>query len=363
MDIARLKQTNFGYFLADIAAQDSGRLAMIDLWGGVERRATYGRLDERMNRVAAALVARGMRPGDRMILSVGNRTEFVEAMFGAMRAGIVHVPFNTRQGAAVLDYTAENSGAKGAILELVANPAVAEIVERCALSLRIVLDGPRDGWEAYEDVLTGADPAFVPPEIDPQTHLCFLGYTSGSTGRPKGVPLTHAGQIWWTRCMCTYWPAGPELRTIAAMPLYHKNAMAGAIKPRLRSGGSVVLLPEFKPRPFLEALARYRCTGAGGVPTVFALLLEEEDLIDSPDFSAMQTMVVGSAPVHEELMNRPSRDLRRDGDPWLRPDRGRPGNRLASCGRAVATMENRTALWCRSGHHYKVAQYPPFRQI
>jgi long-chain acyl-CoA synthetase len=304
MDITRLKRTNFGYFLADIAAEDPGRLAMIDLWGGTERRTTYGEFDARMNRVAAMLTARGLKPGDRMILSAGNRTEFVEAMFGAMRAGIVPVPFNTRQGAAVLDYVAENSGARGAIVEASVNPAVAEIVERRGLSVRIALGDAQEGWDGYEDALAGADADFSPPEIDPKNHLCFLGYTSGSTGRPKGVPLTHEGQIWWTRCMCTYWPAGSELRTIAAMPLYHKNAMAGAIKPRLWSGGSVVLLPDFKPRPFIKALAEYRCTGAGGVPTVFALLLEEKDLIADLDFSALQIMVVGSAPVHEELMNR-----------------------------------------------------------
>ena len=86
------------------------------------------------------------------------------------------------------------------------------------------------------------------------------------------------------------------------MPLYHKNAMAGAIKPLLQCGGSVVLLPGFEPRRFLETLAGYRCTLAGAVPAVFTLLLQEKDLIESLDFSALKSLKLGSAPVQEELM-------------------------------------------------------------
>jgi long-chain acyl-CoA synthetase len=114
--------------------------------------------------------------------------------------------------------------------------------------------------------------------------------------------LTHGGQYWWTRAVQRYWPGSPDQRALAAVPLYHKNAMAGAIKPMLHIGGSVVLLPNFEPRRFLKVLADYRCTQAGAVPAVFTLLLQQRDLIDSLDFSALQALKLGSAPVQEELM-------------------------------------------------------------
>lgn len=295
------RKDNLGYWMSEAAAKAPDDVAIIDLFGGEERIVTYGELEARLDRVAGALKAAGLKAGDRVILSCGNRVEFIEAMFGAMRAGVVPVPVNTRQGAGVLDYIAENCDAVGAIAEPAANAHIPEIANARNLKLRWAIDGDGStaGWDDLATVRDAATPAEPTPL--PDDALCFLSYTSGSTGRPKGVPLTHAGQIWWLRCFLENWPPAEGSRNLVAVPLYHKNAMAGAVKPRLASGGSFVLMPEFKARPFLEAIAKYKVTGIGGVPTVFTLILEETDLIDSLDLSSLQVAVVGSAPVHEEL--------------------------------------------------------------
>ena len=160
--------------------------------------------------------------------------------------------------------------------------------------------GPAGG--NYSDALQAAPAGFEPARLQ-DDHPSFQPYTSGSTGRPKGVVLTHAGQCWWIRCLQKYWPGQPENRALAAVPLYHKNAMAGAIKPMLSWGGSVVLLPNFEPRRFLRALSEYRCTHAGAVPAVFTLLLQERDLIETLDFSALKSFKIGSAPTPKELLD------------------------------------------------------------
>jgi len=95
----------------------------------------------------------------------------------------------------------------------------------------------------------------------------------------------------------------PDSRALVAVPLYHKNAMAGAIKPMLAAGGSVVLLPDFRPARFLHALSDYRCTHASGVPAVFTLLLQERELIESLDFSSLKGLKIGSAPTPRELLD------------------------------------------------------------
>jgi acyl-CoA synthetase (AMP-forming)/AMP-acid ligase II len=235
-------------------------------------------------------------------MSIGNRIEFVEIMFGAMRAGIVPVPLNTKLAADTTDYVIRDAGCVGAVVEPAANAQTGRIVQDAGVPLRIVLDTALEGWLSYEDELHASEEAFVPPML-PADHIAFLPYTSGSTGKPKGVVLTHAGQCWWIGCLHRYWPMAAESRALAAVPLYHKNAMAGAIKPMLSVGGSVVLLPNFEPRRFLEVLSRYRCTHASGVPAVFTLLLQERDLIEKLDFSALKSLKIGSAPTAKELLD------------------------------------------------------------
>jgi acyl-CoA synthetase (AMP-forming)/AMP-acid ligase II len=293
---------NLGYWNHDASLLHADRTAVIDLSRDRPRELSYRDLEERLDRVARMLTDRGLRPGDRLALSAGNRIEFVEVFFGAMRAGIVPVPLNTRLGADTLDYVMRDAECVAAIVEEPANQHVAGLAEAIGCRVRIAFEAARAGWDDYEAALAAAEPHFEPGRLA-DDHPSFQPYTSGSTGRPKGVVLTHAGQCWWIRCLQKYWPGRPEHRALAAVPLYHKNAMAGAIKPMLSWGASVVLLPNFEPRRFLRTLADYRCTHAGAVPAVFTLLLQERDLIETLDFSALQSLKIGSAPTPAELLD------------------------------------------------------------
>jgi acyl-CoA synthetase (AMP-forming)/AMP-acid ligase II len=299
------RQDNLGYWCDDAARAYPQRVAMIDLSTPSPREVRYWELSQRLDRFAALIAASGLKPGDRMAMSIGNRFEFVEVMYGAMRAGVVPVPLNTRLGPDTLAHIIENAGCRAAVVDPASNPHVVAVCDAARLDARFHLaPAPAPaGWRNYESALLESPPHFDPPPIDPQTHLSFLPYTSGSTGRPKGVALTHAGQLWWIRCVQRYWPSTIDDRALAAVPLFHKNAMAGAIKPLLHCGGSVVILPSFEPRRFLETLSHYRCTVAGGVPAVFTLLLQQKDLIRTLDWSALKLLKIGSAPTPKELMD------------------------------------------------------------
>ena len=292
---------NLGYWCSEAAARYPDRVGMIDLCGDDERIVTYSELEQRLSRFANLIVAAGLKPGDRMAMAVNNRFEFVEVMYGAMRAGIVPVPLNTKLGRETLAYIIGDSGCRVAVVEPACNPFITQVVEQAGIEARFAFDPVPAGWQAYESALMAHSDRFQPPPLGPDA-MSFLPYTSGSTGRPKGVVLTHAGQLWWVRAVQKYWPSEPSARTLTAVPLYHKNAMAGAIKPMLLAGGSVVILPNFEPRRFLHTLSDYRCTKAGGVPAVFTRLLQHRDLIEQLDFSALTRLSIGSAPVQEELM-------------------------------------------------------------
>jgi long-chain acyl-CoA synthetase len=293
---------NLGYWCSGAAKRFPDKIALIDLSDGAPREITYRALEARLDRVAAMLSRLGMKAGDRLAMSVGNRIEFVEIMFGAMRVGIIPVPLNTKLAADMIGYIIHDSGSTGAIVDPAVNAQVARVVDEAGVTLRVIL-GPSGGsWRGYEEELAKSTSDFAPPNL-PATHPAFLPYTSGSTGKPKGVVLTHAGQCWWISCLHRYWPMPPESRALAAVPLYHKNAMAGAIKPMLSGGGSVVILPNFEPRRFLHVLSEWKCTHAGGVPAVFSLLLQERDLLKTLDFSALKSLKIGSAPTPKQLLD------------------------------------------------------------
>jgi acyl-CoA synthetase (AMP-forming)/AMP-acid ligase II len=293
-----VRYDNLGYFCWGAAHSRPEATALVDLSRAEALEITYGKLDERLDRFARLMVRLGLKPGDRLVMSLSNRFEFIEVMYGAMRAGVVPVPLNTRLGTDVLEYILRDSGAVAVVLEPAANPGMVAVASR--LGLRLALGPVPASWLDYEQELEATPAVFEPPILAPD-HPAFQPYTSGSTGRPKGVILTHAGQMWWIRLVHRHWPMQESDRALTAVPLYHKNAMAGAIKTVLHAGASAVILPNFEPRRFLETLSAYRCTHTGGVPAVFTLLLQQRDLIESLDFSALKGIKIGSAPTAREL--------------------------------------------------------------
>ena len=138
---------------------------------------------------------------------------------------------------------------------------------------------------------------FDPPEITGD-HLSFLPYTSGSTGQAQRVSsLTHEGQLWWVRCLfsATGRRHPDTAASLAAMPLYHKNAMAGAIKPMLNMPADRwCMLPNFEPRTLHpQTLSDYKMHQARAAcrQSFSHDAAVIRDLIESLDFSELEALV------------------------------------------------------------------------
>jgi acyl-CoA synthetase (AMP-forming)/AMP-acid ligase II len=301
MNASEARHANLGYFNREAAENSPGKTALIDLSGAAAREINHGALDDRMERVAGALGGLGLKAGDRLLLGMGNRIEFIEAFFGAMRAGIVPLPLNTKFGADTIEFVLGDSGCTAAIVEPACNPHLAAIVEAAGLTPRISVE-PLPGWATYENLLAAAPASMAPPPITPG-QVAFTPYTSGSTGRPKGVLLTHEGLLWAIRSTQRFLPSAPDDRTLVATPLFHKNAMRVSIKPVLYAGASAVILPAFEPRTFLDALATYGCTHTGGVPAMYRMLLEQKDLLETLSFPKLKSLSMGSAVVGKDLLD------------------------------------------------------------
>jgi len=320
------RKTNLGYFFSASVGRFPNKVAVIDLYGGTERQITYAQLDERADRIAGLLQQRGVKPGERVGMIVGNRVEFLEIFFGAMRAGAIPVAINTRLARDTLKFILEDAECVAAFVEPEAHPDAMAV--SASTPNRIALD------PSYGKLVAESPRLKEPPEL-PADAQAFQPYTSGSTGVPKGAIMTHAGMLWYVQYNQRYWPTRPEDRGLIALPLFHKNAMRGTVKPMLHAGGSFVLMPGYEPKGYLEALAKYKCSYSRGVAAVFTMFLQHREQLAQLDLSSLKSFTIGSAVVTHELMDEVERaipgirvgesyGLTEGGSPFREPLDGRP---------------------------------------
>jgi len=127
-------------------------------------------------------------------------------------------------------------------------------------------------------------------------------YTSGSTGRPKGVVLSHWSHLWVISQRPR--PPGPlGWRSLVAAPLYHMNALA-MCQAVLAQGDTIVLMPGFTAKSYIDAIARWRVNMPTSVPTMVAMLLRERELLARTDLSSVTALRMGSAPVTQGLIDQ-----------------------------------------------------------
>jgi long-chain acyl-CoA synthetase len=263
---------------------------------------TFAELDARINRAANALAGLGVGVGHRVGLTFANDVRFLESLFGAMRLGAVPVPLNIRMGDEALAYVLADCEAG----VLVAGPGMTEraraIARRVPAVKRLVVQDGAGGDElAYEPLLAAAS-TMLARRKTAAVDVCMQPYTSGSTGKPKGVLLTHGGQVWNADVIRKSILCDPTERALVAVPLYHKNALAGAVKPFLLAGGSLVILPGFDAAEVIRAIDRYKVTYLTGVPAMYKMILAEKALLARHDVRSVRYALCGSAEVPDELL-------------------------------------------------------------
>lgn len=273
-------------------SRDLEKPALIDLGGERPPRiVSYRELDAAADAVAAALARRGYARGERVAIVSANRTEFLAAYYGIMRAGLVAVPVNFRFPAALIEYVLRDCEARLVFCD----PERRKVLPA---DLPFVEFGGTSN-ASFDDFLVPG--RFEPVRPEPGEPAMFL-YTSGSTGKPKGVVLSHQSHIWVaeTRGAGKDWS---DQRILIAAPLYHMNALALA-KFASVYHATIILQPQFRAPDYIEAIAAHKATWLTAVPPMMAMMLREKALLERTDLSSVRNLRMGSAPVSNSLMDQ-----------------------------------------------------------
>jgi len=251
-------------------------------------RWSYAETDALGARVAAALAALGVGAGDRVILFLSNRPEFLFVLLAVQRLGAIAVPVGVREQRPGLAYVANQCGAKAIVFDDTLGDRVPHGEEAPALQVRL----PASRLAALD-----ADTAAAPAPIAPlETDVAVILYTSGTTGHPKGAMLTHLAivhsALHYEACMRLV----ADDRSALAVPASHVTGLIANIAAMWRVGGAIVVVPEFKADAFIALLARERVTHTLMVPAMYRLCLMSEALA-SADLSAWRVGGYGGAPM------------------------------------------------------------------
>ncbi|MFD9903024.1 class I adenylate-forming enzyme family protein [Streptomyces sp. NPDC059063] len=242
--------------------------AVVELGGD---RLTYAELWRRAARVAGGLRALGVTEGDRVAVRYAAGTDWALAFWGTVMAGGIAVAVNTRSALPEVELVLANAGVEVDLADGVPLP---------------------DG-----------DP-YVATDLD-ALDVAALFYTSGTTGRPKGVRTTHQAFVTnaenLTRCLGIPRDAGPELRTLISVPLFHVTGCNAQFVVAACLGGTSVIMPSLDLATLTAALTEERISFLVTVPAVYSLLLRHPAFADA-EVSGVRWLAYGGAPIAPSLV-------------------------------------------------------------
>jgi len=295
-------KNNLGLFLQKRARLSPRLEALVEVERG--RRFSYADLDASANRVANALLAEGVRPGDRVALLMMNGVEYLETYFALAKLGAVTVPLNWRlvpdelafilrdAGASVLVYDAELDAAVAALRGL-------ETPLRCFV--RSGEGPPPEGARSYEALRAAASPE-APPCPAADDDPLFIMYTSGTTGVPKGAVHTHATMVAASITINMTSDQRYGDRYLQMLPLFHVGALTPATAA-VHRGATLVLMRAFDPKRVFPLIEAERVTTGLAVPAMLNFMLAAGDPA-AHDLSALRWLMSGAAPVPPALIER-----------------------------------------------------------
>ena len=254
-------------------------------------RRTYAELGTRCRRLAWALRALGLVPGDRVGVIGLNSYRYLELYLGVPAAGLVLVPVNSRLAPAEMRAILADAGVS--VLFADADyPGAADVKQ--------VLTLPGD----YEELIAAAGEADLGDGVA-EDDLAALFYTSGTTGAAKGAMHTHRTLVASALHFMATWPFDRKTRWLVASPMFHTGGIIGTLAT-VWAGGTHVIMPRFDPDLALDLIEREAVTHTLLVPTMLAAAADAQ-LARPRDVSTLRYLSHGASPISAETLRKARR--------------------------------------------------------
>ena len=265
-----------------------------------DKATTYRELNDRAARFANAITSLGIEPGDRLAVILRNRTEYLEVLYGLVKAGITLVPVNWRLAAQEMEYVINNSDSSAVVFSQEFLEKISPIMKHLpnvASNRYIYLGGnPPPDMHPYERFLSNASDGELGRE-GKSTDPFFIGYTSGTTGFPKGAVNPHGNWDLKVMSLSAIFGLSDNDVQLLTMPLFHANAITTSSGGHY-GGQTIVIMERFEAEAALQLIEKYRITFSSMVPTMFNRLMNlPRGIFEKYDVSSVRGLIQSSAPL------------------------------------------------------------------
>ena len=248
---------------------------------------TFGEVDARAERMAAALETRGLKPGDRLLVQLPNSVEFLDIFLACLRLGVIFVPVNVLYKEREVQHILAD-----------ASPALCVVTPESQANLppdavSVLVADLADEAEAHRHApgLRGGERSG-----DGDTPAALV-YTSGTTGRSKGAVLSHKNFAANAMNLVGAWAMTNIDRYLAVLPLFHVHGLGNGVAGWLACGCRMRLVDRFDASRIVGQFDAFQPTLFFGVPTMYVRLLELDDDVAARIGRSVRLFVSGSAPL------------------------------------------------------------------
>lgn len=253
---------------------------------------TFGEVDARASHMAAALSSRGLRTGDRCVVHLANRVEFIDLFLACLRLGVVFVPVNVLYRGRELSHIVSDSEPTLIVTSeehsaLFGGDSRVFSIERFNVIPKAAHETPMAPGDA-------GDAGDAAPAV--------IIYTSGTTGKAKGAVLTRGNLAANAAHVVDAWRITADDRYLAVLPLFHVHGLGNGICSWLASGCAMRLVERFEIARAAAWFDEFKPTLFFGVPTVYVRLLELTPAMQKQMGEPMRLFVSGSAPLPAQVM-------------------------------------------------------------